>query len=432
MQFESFGGDPVVRAIVDAQLRLSQARTTSELSYELAVRLRDLAPITHAASLDVKDLPPGRFRVRYAFDLRAMTFSPRAIAEGSRWDGCPDDLPVHACDALAPLLGMREPVLARGARDSGWSRGVMPAEFDAVCVPVYAGGAVCEWIVLPLEPGSEVSPSVAPVLLSSVNSHARIVQQLRLSARLSETAEELDRQLRRAGALQRSILPEAPERIDGVSFATRYTPCHAAGGDYYDFRRFADGRIGCMIADVSGHGVDAAVVMGMIRAAMTAYRLAELPAIGTARHLNRIMHDTLPSGMFVTAQFVLLDPRDWTGLTLVAGHPPARMRRADGRVEPLGDAAMIPLGIEREIPEGGHVPFGLGPGDAVVLYTDGVTEARSRGGALFGAEGLDAALASAGCNAHAILEAVERAVDAHTDGQPPEDDRCLVVIRREA
>lgn len=432
MHLTSLRPDPLVGALVEVQQRLSEARSTEQLSFELAVRLRKLGPITHAASLDVRGLGPGQFRLRYAFDLLDLSFSPAAIAARSLWDVPTPEMEVRTRHDFAALADRAEPVVLRGVQDGSLLGGVLPATFDAVCVPVFSDGRVSEWVLLVIEDDAPVDPMLAAVLISSINSHSRLVQQFKLANRLAETSRRLDWQLQRLGALQRSILPPLPEPVQGLSIATHYSPCHAAGGDYYDCSRSADGTVHAMIADVSGHGADAAVVMSMLRATLAAHRMMNLPAAQSTQHLNRIMHEALPPGRFVTAQFLAIDPQTWLGSTLVAGHPPARIVRASGAVEPLGSATSLPLGIDPSMPEVRGSPFRLDPGDAIVLYTDGLTEARSPGGPMLGLHGLDSMLReSPRAGAARILEEIVRKLDDYTRGLAPEDDRCIVVIRRD-
>lgn len=431
METFSLDHDPVVQSIVDVQRRLSDAESSQQLSFELATRLRGLARISHAASLDVRDLDPGRCRVRYVFDLREGSFSPEFITDHSLWDVPPDHLEILPCQTLARLAAAHHPTLVRDIEDPAWSRGALPDRFDAVFVPVFAKGEVAEWVVLVLEAGAQFDARLTAVLLSSINSHARIVQQFKLAGRLAATAERLDWQLQRVGALQRSILPSLPAPIPGLSIATRYAPCNAAGGDYYEVRAFDDGNIGAIIADVSGHGVDAAVVMAMVRSATAAYWLGGASPESLAHHLNRVLCELLPPGMFVTAQLILLHRDTWEGTTLVAGHPPARLRRADGRVEPLGHATAPPLGLDPDMPDEPGTHFHLQPGDAIVLYTDGLTEARSPDLSMFGFAGLDRSLSTDRADAETLLERLMQDVDLHTGGALPDDDRCAVILRRD-
>ncbi|MFG0260355.1 MAG: PP2C family protein-serine/threonine phosphatase [Phycisphaerales bacterium JB041] len=427
----SLGHDPVVQSIVDVQRRLSEAESSQQLSFELATRLRGLAAISHAASLDVRGLAPGHCRARYVFDLRGNAFCPQLITDHSLWDVPPEHLETLPCPTLARLAAAHHPTLVRGIEHPVWSRGALPDRFDAVFVPVFAKGEVAEWVVLVLEDGASFNPQLTAVLLSSINSHARIVQQFKLAGRLASTAERLDWQLQRVGALQRSILPPLPAPVPGLSVAAHYAPCNAAGGDYYEVRRLDDGTIGALIADVSGHGVDAAVVMAMVRSTTAAYWLGGADPHGLARHLNRVLCELLPPGMFVTAQFVFLDPSTWEGVTMVAGHPPARLRREGGRVEPLGHATAPPLGLDPDLPDEPCARFGLDAGDAVVLYTDGLTEARSPDLSLFGFAGLDRSLRDPHESAESLLRRIVRDVAHHAGGAPPDDDQCAVILRRD-
>ena len=186
-----------------------------------------------------------------------------------------------------------------------------------------------------------------------------------------------------ARRIQTSILPEGMPELAGVRIAAQYVPMSQVAGDFYDFLVVDERRVGVLIADVSGHGVPAALVASMVKVAIAAQaEHADNPA-KVMEGLNSVLSGKL-QGQFVTAAYLFLDLEAGTGRYSAAGHPPLlHYRAADQSIDDVVENGLI-LGI---------MPFAsyqtraltLGTGDRFLLYTDGVIEADQRGEE-FGAE----------------------------------------------
>jgi len=321
--------------------------------------------------------------------------------------------PVPDDAAGDPVLG---PVL-RGVR-------------SILAVPVFRAGRPAQWtLVFRRDPGwSEADVRIA---VQVMNLRSTVLEARHALARADALHGDLRGRIDELGRVQRSILPALPEQVPGLRTAVHYRPCETAGGDYYDHRRFADGRFGLLVADVSGHGPAASVVMAMLRTAFSAYRAFRFRAITVVGDVNRVLRESLGDGTFVTAFFVALDVVSGDATSANSGHPPARVLLGDGRIEALDEDAAPPLGIVDELePRGGVVR--LAPGDRVVLFTDGIVETRDPGGRMLGLDGLDAVLAglSRAATPERIVEAIVDAADRHAEGCPPADDRCVLVVER--
>ena len=230
-------------------------------------------------------------------------------------------------------------------------------------------------------------------------------------------------------AIQRLLLPPLPA-IAGWDFRSHYRPCEAAGGDLYGSQPLPDNRTGFVIADVSGHGVRAAVVMAMLRAWLGSNKVLDRAGRGeTPANINAMLLEVEGLGMFVTAVFVSLDPADGSFYYINCGHPSPRVRRADGRVVTLTDGKTIPLGVADDFSLNGQGIDRLGPGDCLVLFTDGIPEARSADGDFFDDDRLDAAIGRGRC-AGGIIDEVVAALEAFRGGVPQADDECVLVIHR--
>ena len=257
-----------------------------------------------------------------------------------------------------------------------------------------------------------------------------------LARKLKAACRQLDTELAAAASVQRWLLPPPAPPSTGVGTAALYRPAQRSGGDYYDAGPLPDGRFGVMIADVSGHGAAAAVLMAILRT-IVHDEVDQSPVTGPAGLLDyadeRLCTLGLPSrGAFVTAFSGALDTVTGEFRYSCAGHPPARLIRASDRsVVSLDGAATLPLGVLEERAPRTEEAVGLSSGDILVLYSDGITEARSRSGEFFGTGGLDCALAQLPSSTmpEAVVAAIEQAVSSFSGTESPLDDQTLMVVR---
>src|SRR4051794_12249777 len=240
----------------------------------------------------------------------------------------------------------------------------------------------------------------------------------RQGAQALERAALYEQRAHIARTLQHGLLPTELPHVPGLEIAAVYHPLGAGdqvGGDFYDV--FAGEHGWCAaIGDVCGKGVEAAVVTGMVRHTLRALELSEDAPAAVLSRLNRAVLRHGPGDRFCSVTLVHLRAAgEGFDLSLaVAGHPPPMIGRADGSVEQI-DAAGNLLGIDDDM-RAGAWSCGLEPGDALVLYTDGIIEARRRG-ELFGYERLAAVLReTAGRAPHEIAEHIQAAVAAFAPG----------------
>lgn len=236
---------------------------------------------------------------------------------------------------------------------------------------------------------------------------------------------EYARQALVAETLQRGLLPEIPE-LPGFEVGARYLPSGPAGrvgGDWYDLIRLADGKVAAAVGDVAGHGLHAASLMGQLATALRAYALQDPSPEAVLGGLNRlIIHFAREE--IATLVYVLLDPVESCMTVACAGHPPALVVRADGEAELVEGGRGTLLGVSPGIVEATEVPWR--PGDAVVLYTDGLIERRRESLADSLARLVSSAAASARSDPAALAEHLVH------DLAPPgarEDDVAVLAIR---
>jgi len=250
--------------------------------------------------------------------------------------------------------------------------------------------------------------------------------------RLSEVElaeRRLAAEIQQAAEIQRRFLPGRAPEIPGLDLAGYNAPCRTVGGDYYDFLPYPDGRAGVVIGDVAGKGLPAALMMTSLQAKVQALAESHREPAELVTHLNRVLMTTCPENRFVTLFYAVVDPAAGELLYANAGHNPPLVARANGEIVPLQEGGPV-LGILRALTfEQYRCRFE--PGDALLLYSDGVTEAANAAGEEFGDERLVQVLAGAAqASADGIVDAVHDAVEQWLAGQPPADDITVVAARR--
>lgn len=252
--------------------------------------------------------------------------------------------------------------------------------------------------------------------------------------RLARALAELDRERKAVGEIQRSLLPASLPEIPGFELSPYYRPSDHASGDYYDVLPLVDDQWGILMADVAGHGTPAAVIMAVMRTLIHAElpHNRGMPPGEFLERMNEVMSETyLQSGLFVTVWAALLNPVSRRLTYACAGHNAPRLLRG-GRVLELNAVGGFPLGLT---PSSTYedADITLEAGDLLVVYTDGITEARRPGvdgRELFGTERFDRVLSECESEgASGCASRVTRALAAFTQGTPPTDDQAMLVVR---
>jgi sigma-B regulation protein RsbU (phosphoserine phosphatase) len=264
-----------------------------------------------------------------------------------------------------------------------------------------------------------------------------IQKALRESALIQEalrTRDELvsiQRELNVATEIQMSMLPRALPvlaKANGIDIYARMLPAKEVGGDLYDFFRLDDHRVGCVIGDVSGKGVPAALLMGISRTLLRSAALAGMSPGECLTTVNRILSEDILPNMFVTAFYGVIDSRTGVFSYCSAGHNPPYVITSSG-VTPLNGVGGPPIGVV----EGASYRdenLQLQPNDIVLLFTDGITEALDSNDDFFGEQRLEELLS----NFHALPPAalVDRTVEAvqvFSKGTAQADDITCLALR---
>lgn len=240
---------------------------------------------------------------------------------------------------------------------------------------------------------------------------------------------QLEAELELSQVIQRGLLPRAVPMIDGLNIAAFSRPAQIVGGDYFDFVNFKDGTHGLVMADVSGHGVSAGMFMSSLQTAFhTLVPDADSP-LSVLERINRLYIHNINFTTFVTTFFGKYDPQTRVMSYANAGHNSAYLYRMTTNEEfwlrPTGPA----IGLMEKF----HLykeEVKLEPGDILLLYTDGITEAANHQGTLWGEDRLaDIIRESVDLTAEQIIQKILKTLADHTNGQPFVDDVTLVVSR---
>jgi sigma-B regulation protein RsbU (phosphoserine phosphatase) len=305
-----------------------------------------------------------------------------------------------------------------------------------IAFPQYDSGESLNATVMLLPEGAHIDPSMIPMMHWQAGLFGRGTQNLVLRNQLAAALASLDRELQTVGEIQQSLLPETLPHIPGFDVAAFYQTSARAGGDYYDFFPLTGGGWGLFIADVSGHGTPAAVLMAITHAIAHAQPESHtLPASQLAYLNDRLARAYTRDGTFVTAFYAVIDPVTRKLTYSRAGHNPPRLVRGGDRVLSLDETGALPLGIlAGQTYEQSTVT--LERGDLLLLYTDGITEAmapRLHGTddrELFDVARLDHLLLNCtSSTADSCLEQIRAEIASFTDNAPPTDDRTLIAIR---
>ena len=269
-------------------------------------------------------------------------------------------------------------VVAIGSRQEA---GEIPVDAAALVTACTLGGHVVSsrgWTAFPLANG-------ALALKLPPGDEITLSDREWLDTLASQGTQALDRAGRYetertiAETLQRSVLPDRLPAFHGVELAARYLPGTVGvdvGGDWYDAIRLQDGRIGLVVGDVVGKGVQAAAMMAQLRNALRAFAFEHTDCHAVVSRLAKLV-DGLAEAPFATLVYLVVDPQGGGVQYVVAGHPPPLVRAPDGTTRFLDEGRTLPIGVDSSA---GFVAGEgqLEPGSTVVLYTDGLVERRGR------------------------------------------------------
>ncbi|WP_435010005.1 SpoIIE family protein phosphatase [Tundrisphaera lichenicola] len=363
-----------LKAILEISRNLSSDLKIDTVAPKIIDALMELFPQSERGFLILIDQSTKRL-VRKAFKYRPNKRSS-LVAPFT------DEVPMSISRSIVNhVIGQKKAVLSQDAgadQDLPTSASIADLKIRSVmCVPVLTPDSeVLGIIQLDTSDRRQFGQEDLDVL-AAVAGHAAIaVQNAAMHERLLRNAS-LERDLMIAETVQKRFLPQAVPKIPGYEFFAFYQPTYEVGGDYYDFIPLPSNRLGIALGDVAGKGVAAALMMAKF-SGETRFCVSTEPTPQQAiEKLNNVLCDAGIDEKFMTMSLSLLDIEEGRVTFVSAGHPPIFLRRADGRVEELGDdISGFPLGI---MPNWQYkqIEVVIEPGDVLVVYSDGVTDARS-------------------------------------------------------
>lgn len=306
------------------------------------------------------------------------------------------------------------------------------SKFAAVACPLRIGDAGTDvlYVLLPPDRGT-VEWLMLLTLAAEEFRHADAAWAARADA---EKRAALEREMTLARAIQSRTIPRRTQ-TRGFDWAVRYDPCLACAGDYVDVVEREDGTLLLLVGDAAGKGMQAALITAGLHSIFHTQGRSRASLAEVVDAANRYLRTYLPDSSFVTLAALQLDPRTGQGMCVNCGHPPVLSIDPAGACHELAGGENFPLGIDDEPMREAAVE--IPPDHWLIAYTDGMSEMRNDAGQMLGFDALHEQIArvcadTARTTAEEIAEGLTAWVDGYRGSASPEDDRTLLVARRQA
>lgn len=362
---------------------------------------------------------PGGIRPAIA-GIAQRGFDPHPIEE--------DQMLVQGLGIIGHVIRTGECVVAPDVREDPRYIVGRRATRSEIAVPIQQQGRPFGALDLESDRSNAFGPDDLEVLRFFADAAAISIDKAMLHRQLMEQRRVED-QLRTAREVVARLLPEAPPEVSGYDLAGLCLPAFEIGGDYLDYFFLPDGRLGLVVADVSGKGIPAALIMATFRALLRSHAHAGLEPAPLLAAVSHQLYDCTGPETFVTAFYGALDPASGRFVYSRAGHNPPLWIGAGGSVRRLEEGGGL-MGIAEEASfHSGEVA--IAPGDALVLYTDGVVELTSTNEEDFGLPRLeDLALNAREAGARALVDRVIQSTREFSGAESYSDDFTLMILRR--
>lgn len=416
-----------LQAVIQTMREMSRQTDPQEMVRSYARRMQQILPVDCRISLSRRNLKHPCVRVTRFSQWEDESHPWKEI---NPWKES-DKLPVLDRGLLSELIYEDIPRIIPDLQlaDDDPAREFLAGQRSLMALPLYDQGEALNMVIIGRKEPDAFPYEELPERVWMSNLFGRAAHNLVLVEERNEAYRLIDRELQAVADIQRSLLPQTMPQIETLKIAAHYQTSRRAGGDYYDLFRLPNDQWGLLIADVSGHGTPAAVMMAVTHCIAHIYPGEPTPPSRLLHYLNQQLTQnyTSKSGHFITAFYGVYDTKSRQLTYSCAGHNPPRLLRCGvTAVQPLSDATMPPLGFMTNIQYIDH-SVALSSGDRLVLYTDGIVEAHSPQGEMFGTQRLDDALCQCGGNAEVSLRRVLADLESFTDGLPPDDDRTLLI-----
>jgi phosphoserine phosphatase RsbU/P len=418
-----------LKAILEITRSLSNELRIDAVAPKILDSLMEIFPGAERLFLMLQD-PASKRLVRKAFKFRPQkrTSFLRTVPE--------DEIPTSISRTIVEyVLGQKKAVLSQDAgndKNLPSSGSIADLKIRSVmCVPLLTPDNKALGIIqLDTSDRRQFNEDDLDVLAAVASQAAISIQNASMLESLLER-ERLNRDLKIAEHVQKRFLPQGVPTVEGYEFFAHYQPTYEVGGDYYDFVPLSADRMAVALGDVAGKGVAAALMMAKFSGDTRYCMLTENAPAPTASRLNSLLCAAGIEDKFITLSLCVLDAPARTLTLTSAGHTPVLIRRADGRVDEVGqEVSGVPLGImEDSVYEQAEVQ--LNQGDVVVIYSDGVTDARSPGDELYDSQNnhrLVKRLAQLSGGPVAVGRAILQDIREFSAGHSQADDITLVCL----
>ncbi len=320
-----------------------------------------------------------------------------------------------------------EPTISPDVRRDSRYVNARPETQSEMVAPIIANDEVIGVFDLESDQLNAYTQDDLQVLLLLASQVAIIIEKVMLHEQLV-VKNRLEGQLQVARQVQLELLPASDPQIDGFDISAYNFPTEEVSGDYYDWVRIYYDQIGLVVADVSGKGVPAALLMAFLRACLrAAIHIGYSPHISMAK-VNYLLWESIERNQFVTTFYGVLDASNRTLAYSNAGHNPPLLMTADGSAHFI-ERGGLPLGMFRDTRYYEYY-LALEPGQILVLYTDGVTEAANRSGEEYGTARLESRVREGRhLGARELIDFIHSEVLEFTGGQRPDDDITFFIIK---
>ncbi len=429
-------GNPRIPVLMGMVGALSQAEGPGEVLRVFSNREELYGPRGYV-SLSTRGLPPGHYRMTPVIDLAGAyeLLSADPLLN-------PQELPVHTGGFFGQIVRSTRPELIHHlhVRDDPVVGDSLAPYGSLMAVPLFDGGVPVNWTIFMRKDAEGFSVGDLEQAILRVNLVGTAIKNALIAKELREAHARIRAEVEHIAAIQRALLPQPIPDLPGLSIAASYETFDQAGGDYYDFRPLRHdgvgsevdpyGPWGMLIGDASGHGPAAAVVMAMFHAILHAYPGEPEGPAEMLEHANRQLTAKRIENSFVTAFLAVYEPRTRRLTYSRAGHDPPLIKDPGrgGAVRRLDAAGGVPLGVLDAV-RYEEVTLELRPGQTLLLYTDGITEARGPDGSMFGLSGVERALLECSGEPGHVLRSIVDPLIRHAGGVRPGDDQTIVAIR---
>lgn len=423
---------PVLMELTES---LSRATSPQQVLEAIVVAMRKAYGPRCYLSLSTAGLPAGQFRISRWLSVDGV----EKVRAADPWSGT-GELPVQSGGVLGRLVASPEPKLVQTMAVKGDP--VVGDEFSMfgslIAVPVMQDGVIANWTILLHEDAQGLGVADLEQLILRGNLIGTTMNNVLIASRLREATDWIRHEVDHIAQIQRALLPQTTPNIPGVSVAARYETFDKAGGDYYDLLPLTVGLGGAhlerrgpwalMIADASGHGPAAAVVVAMLHAILHAREEHVTDPKECLDYLNHRLFSRRVGSEFVTAFFAKYDPATRELTYANAGHNPPMIRGVDGTLRRLDAVGGIPLGVMDDIGTD-QTMVKLRPGELLVMYTDGLVECQDPAGRQFGESALESIVANSRGGPDLLCDTIMNAVRRHRGTAKANDDQTIVAMQ---